>query len=167
MLCQSYVGAFVTLVSIIGWFWPVDTEAIAIEELYKPHGRGPGGGALTEPVDHVEPRSDAENEELPPSGLKLPLAIGDRSANGYWGVSVLMLILVAALVTVIASYFYLGNDPSPVPGRMAPPSQDGIILIVGAVLTLAATRWLTFTIDNREMRSRVVPVIVTLLRVAA
>jgi cytochrome c oxidase subunit I+III len=159
----AYAGAFVTLVSIIGWFWPVETEGIAIKELYAPHGQGPGGGTVTEPADHAHARSDAENEALPPSGLKLPLAIGDRSANGYWGVIVLMLILVAALATIIAAYFYLGNDPSPIPGHMSPPARDGVILLAGALATIVATRWLTYVIDNREMRSRALPVVGTLL----
>ncbi|MDQ2670212.1 MAG: cytochrome c oxidase subunit I, partial [Gemmatimonadota bacterium] len=62
----ALAGLAVTGLGIIGWFWPLDTETIAIRE-------AEGG-----------------------SEMGLPLAVGDRTANGYWGTCVFLIILATA-----------------------------------------------------------------------
>ena len=76
------VGAVLTAGSLVGWFWPKDTEVQAIKEI-------PTEGAAD----------------------RLPLAVAGPMANGYWGTGVFVLILATALATFVASYFYLGEGP--------------------------------------------------------
>ncbi|HEX7088493.1 MAG TPA: cytochrome c oxidase subunit I [Longimicrobiales bacterium] len=76
------VGAAITAVSTVGWFWPAKTERLAIEEI--------GTAAEAD---------------------RLPLAVAGPLANGAWGTAVLIVVLLTALVTFITSYFYLGNGP--------------------------------------------------------
>src|SRR5690606_9504483 len=66
------VGAAITAVSTVGWFWPAKTERQAIEEI------------------GTEAREDA-----------LPLAVAGPLANGAWGTGVLIVVLLTALVTFI------------------------------------------------------------------
>jgi cytochrome c oxidase subunit I+III len=167
ILWVALLGLGITLVALVGWFWPVDTEQTAIDELYEPHGEGRGGGRGTKPTDAPAPDTD-DDSELPPSTVRLPLAIGDRSANGYWGTGVLVTIIGVALGTLVAAYFYLGSDPSPVDRSNAPPLRVAIWAAVGAVVAAAATRWLTYTIDhNRSPVARRWPLLVTFLLFAA
>ena len=91
---------------------------------------------------------------LPPSPVRLPLAVGDRSANGYWGTWVLLAIVGTALATLVTAYVYLGNGPSPVSAADAPPLGAALWTAGAAVLALAAARWLTHAIDEREAPAR-------------
>ncbi|MDF1504878.1 cytochrome c oxidase subunit I [Roseisolibacter sp. H3M3-2] len=102
-----WVGAAVTLVALAGWFWPLDTERVAIDELYAARGEGARGGQATVPADAPAPAA--------PGPVRLPLPVGDRSSNGYWGTWVLLAIIFVSLGTLVASYVYLGAGPSPVP----------------------------------------------------
>jgi cytochrome c oxidase subunit I+III len=126
----AIAGAIVTAIGIANWFWPSDTEAFAIEETR----------AATE-------RGDARDGA--PAGL--PLAVGDRSANGYWGTWVLIVILATAFATFLAGYFYLGRGPSPVPyGEHPPALLPAIASTIAALVAAAATRGLTRAVDHRR-----------------
>ena len=144
----ALTGLAVTAVGLGGWFWPVDTETTAIEEAYVDEATAPGS------------HTDATPAPPHPMGYRggapgLPLAVGDRAANGYWGTSVLVAILCTALATIVASYFYLGTGASPVPaGREPPPWPLAIAATVVALLALAATRWLTVSVDRRATGGR-------------
>jgi cytochrome c oxidase subunit I+III len=116
----AFAGLAITAVGVGGWFWPLDTESVAIRE------------------------SAAK------SSAELPLAVGDRSANGYWGTWVLVVILATALATFLAGYFYLGRGPSPVPHGEHPPALlPALAATVAALAAAAATRWLTTAVDRR------------------
>jgi cytochrome c oxidase subunit I+III len=143
------LGAAVTVAAIVGWFWPLDTEKTAIAELYSPRGQGPAGGTAVAPADAPMPNDDERTGDLPPSSVRLPLAIGDRSANGYWGTWVLLAIIGVALATLVTSYFYLGSGPSPVEADDAPPLRMALWASGASLAAVAATRWLTYTIDHR------------------
>jgi cytochrome c oxidase subunit I+III len=82
------IGALLTFAGLVHWFWPQDTERKALEEL------------------STEPRED-----------RLPLAIAGPVSNGWWGTWVLLAILVTALVTAVASYYYLADGGGPWPPR--------------------------------------------------
>ena len=134
-------GTAVIVVAMVGWFWPVDTEIIAIRET----------GA------------DRPDEERP-RDAPLPLAIGDRSANGYWGTWVFLVILATAFVTFLAGYFYLGDGPSPVPDGLEPPAlRPALWATLPALAALAATRWMTSVVDRRADARRWLPISLALL----
>ena len=108
-------GAAILGLSSIGWWWPRESERIAIEEMRENEARG-----------------------LP------PLATAGPAASGYWATLILLLILGTVLATLVASYFYLSDSPEtwPPPG---PGALDDLLqLIIASGLTLlagAATWW--------------------------
>ncbi len=125
----ALAGAAVSAIGLVGWFWPVDTESVAIREW---------------------------------SEASLPLAVGSRSANGYWGAAVLLAILATASATFITSYYYLGHGPSPLPpGTRPPPLGLALWATVGALLAAFATRWTTRSVDRGQTGG--VPLALTLL----
>jgi cytochrome c oxidase subunit I+III len=143
----AVAGAAITLAAIVGWFWPLDTESLAIEEAY---------------VDPA-PRSGASDPGARRPAYGLPLAVGDRSANGYWGTCVLLAILAAALATLVASYFYLGVGPDPLPRGTAPPPLAGALWATAATaLAAVATRFLTAATDRRANRARLLAALAAL-----
>jgi cytochrome c oxidase subunit I+III len=75
----AIVGGVVTLAAIVGWFWPQPSERRALDELGTP----------------VVGR--------------LPLATAGPLSNGWWATLVLMAVLATALLTLVASYVYLGD----------------------------------------------------------
>ena len=81
------LGVLVSVVGIVGWFWPQASERLAIDEI------------------GVAPQPD-----------RLPLAVVGPISNGWWGTMVLILILATALVTLVASYAYLAAG-APWPDR--------------------------------------------------
>ena len=103
------------VLGLIGWFWPQETETAAMEEV----GR--------------------------PGADELPLAQYGPMANGYWGAWVFVLVLATALVTIIASYFYLGGNirPAGESAPVAPAGQSGVatlLLMLGVVPMMMALR---------------------------
>ena len=154
----ALLGAAITLVAIVGWFWPLDTETKAIAELYDARDEGPGGGRAAVPTD--APGSARAEGGRAPDPVRLPLAIGDRASNGYWGTWVLVAILFTALATLVSSYFYLGKGASPVPASEAPPLGRALWAVAAAIAVALAARWLTHTVDERVAPARRMPLVV-------
>ena len=139
----AWIGLAVTLAAIVGWFWPQETETVAIGELYH------------------------EGEQERNARIELPLAVGDRSANGYWGTCVLVAILMTSLATIAASYFYLGSGTSPQTGGSLPPLGWAIAAAATSFVSIGVTRWLTHTVDEKAPAARRLPVVVGLVASAA
>ena len=145
-------GLVVTLVALGGWFWPLDTESVAIRETgAERHGAGASR------AEHPSGSRDG-------SAFGLPLAVGDRSSNGYWGTGVLLAILGTASATFIAGYFYLGQGPTPLsPGSEPPPLGPALWASVAALSSLVTTRWLTRTVDQGRDGTRRLALVLTLV----
>ena len=106
------IGAAVAAVALCGWFWPAETQAEAIREVG------------TEPRD-----------------AGLPLAVAGPRSNGWWGTMMLILVLVTALTTLVASYFYLA--PRWVLSEL-PDLTETLLAITTTAVALAsagAVRW--------------------------
>jgi cytochrome c oxidase subunit I+III len=98
------IGGVLTAVAMVLWFRPQHTEALALQEL---------GG----------PR-DPE---------RLPLAVGGSAANGWWAMLVFLAVLATALITIVASYFYLADGQG---DRLEAPSL--LLPAIATILSLAA-----------------------------
>ncbi|MGQ0562675.1 MAG: cbb3-type cytochrome c oxidase subunit I, partial [Gemmatimonadota bacterium] len=70
------IGGILTLVALVGWFLPQDTERRALAQTVHTSQRG-----------------------------GLPLAIAGPESNGFWGTLVLISVLATALLTLLSSYF--------------------------------------------------------------
>jgi hypothetical protein len=108
-------GAAVIAASLVGWYWPQDTERNAMEEM----GRA--------------------------GGDRLPLALAGPMSNGYWGTGVFILVLATALTAIVTTYFYLGGDARSggeaapmVP--IAGPGAAGALIVAGAGAAVATVR---------------------------
>ena len=109
----AIVATAVTLAGVVSWFWPRRSERLAQEDL----------GAH---------RAD-----------RLPLAVAGPLANGWWATVVLVLVLATALVTLVASYVYLGDGAIAWAPRV-PELGVGLFssaLLVGGVLAIAVAAW--------------------------
>jgi cytochrome c oxidase subunit I+III len=107
----ALAGAAGTLVSLGGWFWPMDSQRIALEETRGASERG-----------------------------ELPLAVHGPISNGWWGTIMTVLVYAIALGTLVASYLYLAprwKDPE-VPDLT---SGLTAALVFGAVAATAALNW--------------------------
>jgi cytochrome c oxidase subunit I+III len=108
-------GAAIIAVALVIWFWPQASETAAMEEL---------GG---------------------PGPHELPLAQVGPVSSGFWGTAVFVLILATALVTFVASYFYLGGNVAPtLAGSPAEPIERPALatglLLAGSALMVVAIR---------------------------
>jgi cytochrome c oxidase subunit I+III len=108
-------GAGIIAVALVLWFWPQASETAAMEEL---------GG---------------------PGPHELPLAQVGPVSSGFWGTAVFVLILATALVTFVASYFYLGGNVAPrLAGSPAEPIERPALatglLLAGLALVVVAIR---------------------------
>jgi cytochrome c oxidase subunit I+III len=94
----------------------------------------------------------AAMEELAGPDHELPLAQAGPSSSGFWGTCVFVLILATALVTVVASYFYLGGNVAPRlagspaepigrPGLAAGLLALGLLPVIAAVRAVGRRRW--------------------------
>ncbi|HEY9507700.1 MAG TPA: cytochrome c oxidase subunit I [Gemmatimonadales bacterium] len=108
-------GAGLIALGLLMWFWPQDTESAAMEEMLGP-----------------EPK-------------ELPLAQAGPAGNGFWGTCVFLLIMATALITFVASYFYLGGNVAPqLRGSPAEPIAGPAValglLVLGVIPAVAAVR---------------------------
>ena len=99
----AVLGSLVTLAGIVGWFWPRRVERFAQEDLGTP------------------------------SADRLPLAVAGPLANGWWATVVLLLVMATALVTLVASYIYLGDGTL----AWAPTVPDPRLALLSIGLVLA------------------------------
>jgi len=74
----ALAGATGTVISLVGWFWPMGSQRLAIEETQGASERG-----------------------------ELPLAVHGPTSNGWWGTIVMVVVYAIALATLVASYLYL------------------------------------------------------------
>ncbi len=105
-------GGALTAVALFLWFRPQASEALALEEL---------GGRTGEPG-------------------RLPLAVGGPIANGWWAMIVFQSILATALVTMLASYFYISDGPGEAAGLPASVLEPGMAALL-SVVAIAGTHW--------------------------
>jgi cytochrome c oxidase subunit I+III len=105
------IGGALAAVALVLWFRPQDSEALALREL----GR-------------------ARDPEL------LPLAISGTAANGWWATLVFLAVLATALITIVASYFYLIEGPA---DREAPSLVLPAITTTLSLAAAAAAVWAT------------------------
>jgi cytochrome c oxidase subunit I+III len=133
-----WVGVGISAVALTGWFWPQPSEALAIREL------GTDAGPT-----------------------KLPLAVAGPLANGWWGTLIGVGAFATALVTLVASHYYLLPD-SPV-SPVGPGLQEALALgaAVGAVLLGGVARWIVRASRRRDHGARRTALIVGLALLAA
>jgi cytochrome c oxidase subunit I+III len=104
-------GLVLAAVGLGGWFWPLETERRALEEI------------PTRPDDG-----------------RLPLAVGGPSANGWWGTWVFVAVLATALATTIASFFYLAATPTGWPDER-PAGLLEAAMAAGGALMAGSSAW--------------------------
>jgi cytochrome c oxidase subunit I+III len=105
------IGCALAAVALAGWFWPQRTGRLALDDVAI---AGVAGG--------------------------LPLAVAGPRSNGWWGAAMLVLVLGVALVSLLASYWYLGAAAALAPAWAARPGGPAVAtgLLAGAGLLLAA-----------------------------
>jgi cytochrome c oxidase subunit I+III len=117
------IGALGTMVALTGWFWPKDEQRRALDEM------------KLEPED----------------ASALPLAVSGRLANGWWGTLVFLAVLATALVTIVASYFYLGHDQPDFPA-VVPRAWILPVITTGALVTTAAgMAWQQWILREKQL----------------
>jgi len=105
-------GGILTAFALFLWFRPQQSETLALQEL-----------------------GDRENDPE-----RLPLAVGGGIANGWWATWVFLVVLATALVTIVASYFYLGGHPES-PSRLPPAMVEQGLAAVVSIAAIAAAAW--------------------------
>ena len=148
----AIAGLAVTAFGVGGWFWPIDTETVAIRETQAARDDAAPGGP------------ERPSDTPAGSALGLPLAVGDRAANGYWGTWVLLAILATASATFLTGYFYLGQGADPIPpGHVPPPLVPALVATLAALVAVGATRWMTHAVDNRQGGARLAAALLAML----
>ncbi|HYE92751.1 MAG TPA: cytochrome c oxidase subunit I, partial [Terriglobales bacterium] len=115
------LGALITLAGVVSWFWPRASERRALDAF-----RAPGPDAL-------------------------PLAVAGPLSNGWWATVVLVLVLATALVTLVASYVYLGDGTvawAPRTPALGPGLVAAAIVVGHAAALIAAA----FAVRRRAVR---------------
>ncbi|MBA3342856.1 MAG: cytochrome c oxidase subunit I [Gemmatimonadaceae bacterium] len=116
----ALTGIAGTLASLVGWFWPMDSQGIALDEMRGAAGRG-----------------------------ELPLAVHGPVSNGWWGTIVLIIVYSIALATLVASYLYLAQRwvepevPDLISGILASA-------VVGSTVLTAVLNWWAARNSRRE-----------------
>lgn len=105
-------GGILAVLMLVAWYWPQRSETAALEEL----------GARSET----------------PGGL--PFAIGGPIANGYWGMLVFIGVLATALITTVASYFYM-VEVRPQSAAMLRSDLPAWVSALLPLAVVAATAW--------------------------
>jgi hypothetical protein len=107
----ALAGLTGTLVSLGGWFWPMDSQRLALEETKGANERG-----------------------------ELPLAVHGPISNGWWGTIVMIIVYATALATLVASYLYLAPrwDES---ALLDFTSGILASVVLGSVATSAVLNW--------------------------
>jgi len=116
----AVLGVAVTLAGVVGWFWPRASERRALDELGE---RRPG---------------------------RLPLAVAGTLSNGWWSTVVFVLVLAVALVTLVASYLYLGDGTLAWAPR-APALAPGLIAVTVVLGHGGATAGAALAVRRRAM----------------
>ncbi len=115
------LGAALILIALTGWFRPQATERRALEQ--ESRNGDPG---------------------------RIPLVVGGPGSNGFWGTGVFVLVLLTALVTTVAGYFYLSGSPSG--GTVAPGWREPAGILGGFLAGAAAYGGLIRGIRRRAAR---------------
>jgi cytochrome c oxidase subunit I+III len=105
-------GGAVTAVALFLWFRPQSSETLALQEL-------------------------GDRRAAPD---RLQLAVGGPIANGWWAMLVFLSILATALVTTIASFFYISEGPS-VAARVPSSILEPTVSMLLSLLAIAAADW--------------------------
>ena len=113
------VGGALTAVALFLWFRPQSSETLALQEL---------GGRPAAPD-------------------RLQLAVGGPIANGWWAMLVFLSILATALVTTIASFFYISEGPA-VAARLPSSVLEPAASVLLSLLALAAAHWAVRRIER-------------------
>ncbi len=120
------VGGLITAVALVMWFWPQQTEQLALDEI------------------GTEPREPGQ----------LALAVAGPTSNGWWGTIVLLLVLATALVSIVASYYYLGEGPgswaAEAPANLLEPGLATLLWLA----TAASVAWCVRAIRRNQLRER-------------
>jgi cytochrome c oxidase subunit I+III len=106
------VGGLLTIFALFLWFRPQRSEALALQEF---------GSRANDPE-------------------RLPLAVGGTMANGWWAMLVFLAVLATALVTIIASYFYLA-DGRPGASEVRPSMIEPVAATILSLTTVATASW--------------------------
>jgi cytochrome c oxidase subunit I+III len=114
------VGVAVILVSLLGWFWPNVGQEKAMAEI-----------------------GDQAGEH------RLPLAIAGPQSNGYWAMWIFLVIMSVAFATIIAAYYYLGDDGERLPAAIPDPRM-AMWASAAAVALAAATYWMARAMRRRQ-----------------
>jgi cytochrome c oxidase subunit I+III len=107
----ALAGVTGTVISLVGWFWPMGSQRLAIEETQGASERG-----------------------------ELPLAVHGPTSNGWWGTIVMVVVYAIALATLVASYLYLAprwdkpDLPDLLSGLMA-------AVVFGSLAATAVLNW--------------------------
>ena len=114
-------GAILVAAALTLWFWPQQSESLAMAE---------------RPAEEVDPE-------------RLPLAMGGALANGWWGTLVFLAVLATALVTLVASYFYLSDGPAAA-SEAPSPLPEAIVATLLTIPAAAAAAWAVRGIRRRR-----------------
>ncbi len=105
-------GGALAAVALFLWFRPQSSETLALEEF---RGR------------------DREPD-------RLPLAVGGPIASGWWAMIVFLSILTTALVTMLASYFYISDAPAGA-ARLPPSTTEAGLATLLSLIAIGAGHW--------------------------
>jgi cytochrome c oxidase subunit I+III len=119
-------GGALTAVALFLWFRPQDSETLALQEL---------GGRPAAPD-------------------RLQLAVGGPIANGWWAMLVFLSILATALVTTIASFFYISEGPSVAARIPRSIFEPALSVLISLVATVAAD-WAVRRLDRPGAAQRI------------
>jgi cytochrome c oxidase subunit I+III len=106
------LGLAIGTFALFLWFRPQRSETLALEEL-----------------------GDRRNDEE-----RLPLAMAGRIANGWWATLVFIAVLATALITIVASYFYLGDQGSGASESSLAITEAGLLTLL-PVAAMGTAAW--------------------------